>query len=68
METVNDYEVTLNEVISHTIKVRAENQREAIETAKKLIANEPDDVLKKKYSYSVDTVEWGNYEEADEVL
>ena len=63
-----EYEVTLGEVISHTIEVRAENQREAIELAKKLIANEPDDVLKKKYSYSVDTVGWDGYEEADEVL
>lgn len=66
-KTMSKYEVTLGEVIVHTITVPAGNRKEAIELAQRLIANEPDKVLKRVFDYRVDTAGWDGYEEAEEL-
>ena len=62
------YEVTIGEVISHTLEVSAGDEREAIERAKWLIANFDDDQLKRERGYAVETVGWDGYEVAEEVV
>ena len=62
------YEVTIGEVISHTLEVSAGDEREAIERAKWLIATVDVAQLKRERGYAVETVGRVSYEVAEEVV
>tara|TARA_R110000737_G_scaffold279319_1_gene286028 strand:- start:107 stop:301 length:195 start_codon:yes stop_codon:yes gene_type:complete len=61
------YEVVIGEVISHSLEIVAVDELEAIEKAKWLICNFPDEELKKERNYATDSIGFDGYEEAKEI-
>lgn len=61
------YAVVIYETISHYIEVEAESEADAIDLGKELIGNESDDMLRKDYAYTVDSIGWDGIERATEI-
>ncbi len=60
----NNYAVRLNETIVHYLEVPAMNEAQAIEIARRLVENIDDNFLKRDNAYSVDSIGWESFGDA----